>query len=234
MIQRYIFTCLNHGLSAMAADETLFDDLFSDTWGLGATEVAGIKAYFAAHPIRVQHGFGLAEITPPLMAITLQAESQSDFFLGDATGVDTDPPASWQQYDPQGNLRYGAIEQGALWEYSYRILCISENIDVTSYMYEMAKASLLAGKQYLISQGVIAPTYTGMDLAPDPRYTPENLFTRSLGVRCKRPFVLTDRSSALGRAYKVSGLAIPPASPQDNGGVPTSVTVAQDLTQTGV
>jgi hypothetical protein len=226
VIQRYIFTAVSNQLAAMASDPTLFDDLFAYTWGLSATEVAGIKSYFAAHPIRVQHGYAVAEVNPPLIAITLQAESQSDFFEGDAAGFTTTAPAGWAGFAASADGAYGAQVEGAIWEYSYRILCISENIDVTSYMYEMVKAALLGAKEYFIAQGIMLPSYTGMDLAPDPRYTPENLFTRVLGMRCKRVFSIVDRSSALGRAYKVSGAAIPAASPNDNGGVTTGVDVA--------
>lgn len=224
MIQRFIFQILTQMLAAMRTDPTLYSDLFSTTWGLSDAEVAGIVSYFAQHPIRVQHGFSNAEISPPLMSITLQAESQSEHILGDLAGINTTPPVGWKG---GSTAQYGAYMEGAIWEYSYRILCISENLDVTSYMYEMAKAALVLGRDSLIKQGVIMPTYTGMDLAPDPRYIPENLFARVLGVRCQRPFILTDRASALGRAFNVSGLAIPPASANDNGGVAANVVVSR-------
>ncbi|RYF12722.1 MAG: hypothetical protein EOO40_00540 [Deltaproteobacteria bacterium] len=228
VIQRFIHQILTQMLNAMRTDPTLYKDLFSTTWGLSDAEVAGIVAYFAQHPIKVAHGFSNAEVQPPLMSITLQAESQSDFMLGDLAGINTVAPPGWKG---GGMAQYGAYEEGAIWEYSYRVLCISENLDVTSYMYEMAKAALILGRNTLIKHGVLLPTYTGMDLAPDPRYIPENLFARVLGVRCKCPFILTDRASALGRAFNVSGLAIPPASENDNGGVSTGVLVESQFTE---
>lgn len=215
MIQRYIFNAIQNGLAALAADPSILDDIFCNIYGLGSDEVAGIKTYFANTTINLQQGYAHVDAKMPLLAIVMAQEQMSDFFLGDAAGISD---------APMGSDTFGADETGAVWESNYQVLCYAEHPDVVSYLYEVVKSALLVNDDYLVDNGVMEPILSGMDLVPDPRYLPEHLFCRVLGLRCKRAFIRVDKNSKFGKAFKITGMFVPANSPYDNGGVKTLVT----------
>ena len=194
MIQRLIYQLLVNGLAAFATNSALYSVVFADYLHLGDAEVAAIRAYFAKNLVRVQHGYPARDIRPPLIAILLQSESVGLEFLGTSGMV------------PMG--LGGGMGTGSLWDQSYQLMCYTENIDATSYLYEVLKAILVCSHRTLAEAGVMHPTYTGMDLAPDTRYLPENLFVRILGVRLQSAYVLPELFEQANLAKVFGGLNV--------------------------
>jgi hypothetical protein len=217
MNQRAIFDVVVQGLAAFIANPQIYTDLFGRQWGLSDTEVAGIAATFAKFPPTVRHGYSLADVKMPLVVIMLQNEEQSDYAMGNYVGQNT-------FLGPAGN-QMRAAELGSIWRSSFQILCLSENIDTTSYLYEMVKTSLIIGKAVLEARGIMSPELSGGDLGPDSRYGAEHLFARTLMLSCKRQFVVTDFENALAVALTIDGLAAPALSPHSNGNVMANVTL---------
>lgn len=196
MIQRRLYDLLTAGLKAFADDPSMYDVVFGQYLGLDDPEVAGVKRYFKAKPIRVQHGYQHGDIRPPLVAIILQAESQSQKVLGDAA------------YLPMGHASNRSIGAGSLWQNSYQLMCYAENIDGACYIYELVKAIFICSHGAMAKLGIIDPSYTGQDLAPDPRYLPENLFVRVLGVSAQSTYVLPELLSRSPLGVAIEGLFV--------------------------
>lgn len=217
MIQRFIYTALQTGLKAIADTPSILDDLFGEHYGLSATELAAIKTFFKVTPPSVIHGYPNVSSKFPLFAITLSAEQETDHILGDDAGMELDT------LDPD----FGADISASLWSHSYQVTIYAEHPDVALYCYEVAKASFMAAHDYFISVGLLETSLAGMDLIPDPRYIPENLFVRQLSFSCKREFQYVNKKK-IGRAFKLAGLHIDSSgSPNDVGDVQTLITVRE-------
>lgn len=209
MILRRIFTVLRDGLTAFAANPALYDTLYQDFLGMEPRECAAIKAALARAPVRVQHGYPHTDIQMPCMCLILQAESVSQKFLGDVA------------YLPLGGR--GA---GSQYEISAQLLIYSENIDLTQALYELARAVLIVSHQRLAQEGIQSPNFTGMDLAPDARYLPEQLFCRVLGIRAQYMFALPELLEEQVTATLMTGLFLQPGTPRGAEAYESGVTIA--------
>lgn len=211
MIERLIYTALKEGLVTFQKNENFLEDLFVTQYGLSSTEFEAIRTHFRAKPPNVIHGYAHADAKFPLYSIVLGAEGEAVNFIGDDAGmVPMDDPD-----DPGADIR------SAIWDHSHDIFVYTEHPDVTLYYYEIAKAILLASQEYFLHNGVFGQRFSGMDMAPDPRYVPENLFLRRLTFKSQTEFqTLVD----VNRAFKISGIAVDSSgSPSDVGGVKTNV-----------
>lgn len=215
MIHRYIHEILTTGITAYKADTRLVDDLFEQLYELEATEIAAIKTIFLEKGLNVYNGYPRRDAKPPFVAIILAQESEVETYIGDYAGMVTE----------EGHILYGAEVQGSIWDHVFHMPVVSEHPDVTSYMYELVKTLLLVGLQFLVGQECFQFSFSGMDLAPDPKYIPEHLFVRQLVFSCQRQFSRIDRDARLTKAFRVSGIHIDSSgSPSDVGDVETQVT----------
>jgi hypothetical protein len=215
MIHRYIHHILTTGVALYKADTRLVDDLFQELYELETTEIAAIKTYFLANGLNVYNGYPRRDSKIPYVAIILAQETESETFIGDYAGMITE----------DGHALYGADVEGSIWNHVFHLPIVSEHPDVTSYYYELVKTLLLVGLRYLTDQECFQFSFSGMDLAPDPKYIPEHLFVRQLVFSCQRQFSRIDRDSRLTKAFQVAGIHIDSSgSPSDVGGVETLVT----------
>lgn len=219
MIQRFIDTVLKQALANIAKDrEAILLELFRDELGIDEkTELDSIIDVFKNTPPKVILGYPRADSDFPLYSITLGTEGASEGFLEDGAG----------QVEEDDDPEFGADKKAEIWNHSYSVWCYAEHPDVCGYIYEVAKAALaLNAHDYLIGKGLWNIKLSGMEMAPDPRYAPENLFLRQLVLRCDKEFQLLDRNSKIGKAFKVSGIHVDNSgSSRDVGGVKTKVKV---------
>lgn len=214
MIHRYIHAILSTGIAAYRADPKLVDDLFLQLYELEDTEAKAIKTYFSQKGLNVYSGFPRIDSEPPFVAIILGQEGESENYIGDYAGMITE----------EGHALYGAEIEGSVWNHTYRLPVVTEHPDITQYMYELVKTIMLAGLRYLIDQECMDFSFSGQDLAPDPRYLPERYFVRELVFSCKRQFSRIDRDARLTKAFKISGIHIDRSgSPRDVGNVETLI-----------
>lgn len=214
MIQRLIYTALRNGLDAIAANPLLLEDLFVQQFALDADEIEHIKQVFATTPPDVVHGYARSDNTFPLYAITLADEHEAETFINDSAGQCIDSESQYYQMDLTT----------AVWEHTYHVHCYAEHPDVCSYIYEAAKSILLLAHPYFTDNHVFEQSFSGLELAPDPRYVPEHLFLRQLTMKCQREFLQYDRESRLLKAFSVRGIHVEPSgSPSSNGGVVAEV-----------
>ncbi len=213
MIQRFIKTALDAGITAIENDLDIIDDIFAP-FDLETTEIEGIRTWFTNDKPTVHHGYARNDTNFPSFHIILANEGEDQHFMGDDAGM------------VQEGADFGADIISTIWSHTYPILCYAEHPDVTTYMYEIAKSIIMVNAgEFFADQGIFNLDLSGMDLAPDPRYLPEHLFARQLVFKCNREFCRVDRDSLAGKAFKVAGIHIDKSgSPRDVGGVKTLVT----------
>lgn len=218
MIQRTIYRVLKRGLDLIEDDPKILDDIFGPCgYELGAEEIAAIKELFVDKPPGVHHGYARQDHDFPLFAIILAGEQEDQHFVGNDAGMVDDPE----------HPDFGSDILSTIWDHTYHVLCYAEHPDVTTYIYEVAKAVLFTGEDDFQNASVFQLQVSGMDLAPDPRYIPENLFVRQLTLNCKREYLRVDRESKLGKAWKVGGIHVDKTgSSGDVGGVNTNVIIS--------
>ncbi len=219
MIQRYLYTAIQTGITAVASDPEILDNLFQEQYDLSDTEMAAIKTHFTDNPITVSHGYARTADTFPRICIVLIDDTESDPYMGDDVGV------IGEDDEDEDHEDFGAEITGSIWTASFQLLCYAEHPDVTIYLYELVKDIMFAALPYLKSTGIQKLGISGGDLALDSQYTPPHLFARRVTFRCRYEFTHVDRQSKLGKAFAVAGLHVDSSgSPSDVGDVKTLVT----------
>lgn len=215
MIQRFVHNALTSGFAAIARDITILEDFFLNEYELEREEVAAIRKFFENSPPDIIHGFPRSNTKVPCVAIILGQEGESTNFIGDDGGIDEDPDSE----------TFGADIETALWRHTFQLMVCAEHPDVALYYYELVKHIMLTAGDYFVEKGMLGFEFAGADLMPDPRYAPENLWVRQLTFTAQREFQNLDKSSRLGKAFKVAGIHIDKSgSSGDVGGVKTLVT----------
>lgn len=178
-IERILYEVLTEGLQRYKDRPELFGQFLIDG-GLSADEAAEQQTYFGAHPPKVIHGYARQGESFPLWAITLGQETNDQDYLGeDASFLDADGDV---YLDDEGNPIDCHIRR---WSHSFQIWTMAGHPDVALYYYHLAKQILQAARTRLQSEDLDEVTYSGAELAPDPRYMPSDLFVRQLTISLK-------------------------------------------------
>ena len=216
MIERFLYTAMRNGLDAITAEPLLLEDIFDWLYELDAAEVVAIKAWFAAKPPNLYHGYAPPSFELPFYSIVLASEGKSEDFIGDDAGMVSD------EDDPD----YQRDAETEFWDHEYQILCYSEHPDITRYMYEIVKKIMLSAHEYFIGKQVWNIDLSGGDLAPDQVHMPPNLFVRVLKFSCSSELLQITRGSRIGKAFRVAGIHVVDSSESidDVGGVEAMVT----------
>jgi hypothetical protein len=163
-------------LKALAAramtDDRLWVLLFPDWSDAARTALRnGFRSENARPTIRL--AFPRSKERWPVWAVFLQQEAAPQQYLGMAEGgvlqavlEEGDDPADYEQY-------------GMGTQQTIQIMVVSaDSPDVCRWHALIAKRMMMAGARYF-HQYISAMEYGGaQDIAPDPRYLPENLFVR--------------------------------------------------------
>jgi len=219
MINRYLKTILENGITSISNDLTLLDELFSYNFILEDGELTSCKSYFSTNGFNVVNGYPRSDSKFPLVAITLLSDRESDYVLNNDAGVLDDIPEEYTDMDLKTTI----------WEYMYQLFVYTEHPDITAYYYEIIKFILLENIDTFNDLGCFNLSLSGSEMAPDLRYLPEHLFSRQLTFRCNSEFTRFDRNSKVSKAFKVTGIYIDKnASKQDIGDVKANVTTYED------
>lgn len=212
MIQRLLYQQLKDGIQIILNDLTILDQIFVDMFELTQEETDKIKTAFTTQTPNVIHGYARSESDFPLYSVVLGNEQETDTYMSDDAGMIDDPE----------HPLFGTDAFSSLWDSEFHILCYTEHPDLSVYYYEIAKSILISSD--FTSWGVVDYHMSGMDLMPDPKYIPENLFVRQINFNAKYEFYRLGQGSRLGKAWKVRGIHVDKSgSPSDVGGVKTLV-----------
>jgi hypothetical protein len=193
-IERIIFSALQDGLDRLIAKPVLFKTFLMEG-GLSEDEATRGQEYFEANPPRIIHGFARADGYFPCWAIVLGGESTDADYLGeDAFDTYLDEPDdedTRQVYvDSEGNR---VDPHSRRWGHNFEVYTYAENPDITLYDYYLAKQILAEQRSLFQEADLDEITYTGADLAPDPRYMPSGLFVRRLSMKMSSDQVYVER-----------------------------------------
>lgn len=221
MIHRYLHDIMTDGVAAIKANPAILDDLFQDNYVLVSEEAQSIRDYFVAKGMSISGGYPRQSTSWPALNIVLGEEGEIEGVLGESGGLalgdeDEDAPP-----DPNE----GAELLVSIWAHQYRLIITTEHPDVTAYYYEIVKFIMLGSMRSLMDDGCFEFEFSGNELAPNPPYFPENLFSRQLVFKCQRELQRYDRALQRLRATRVSGIHVDKeASLRDVGEVKTNVT----------
>lgn len=203
MIQRYLYTAIQTGINAVAADPEILDNLFQEQYDLSDTEMAAIKTSFVDDPVTVSHGYARTSDSFPRINIVLSSDSESDPYLGDDAGM-----VGEDDDDDDDDEEFGSEITGSMWTAAFQFQCYAGHPDIAIYLYELTKDIIFAALPYFKSVGLQKLGISGGDLALDARYVPAHLFARQVTFRCRYEFTHVDRDSRLGKAFAVAGIHI--------------------------
>ena len=171
--ERSILTLLNNGVAAILADldvsaagSTVLDDILNT---LSDDEKSKARAYFKDHAPQVIQGYPRVDAEFPLFAVTLTSDSEANRYVGTSEHAATDLIGT------KTGVEFNKWTQGV-----FTIFVYASHPDLCSWYYRVLRRICNVGIQFLISEGLDNPSITGAELAPDPRYTPDNLFVRRL------------------------------------------------------
>lgn len=150
------------GVAALSANVALLAGIWK---GLADDDIAKLTAFWGEHPPSVLTGFARRTDPFPCFAITLASDAQDTALLDDGQFLDEDEDADI------GRETTTCV---------FRIYVFAENPDVCAAYYRVLRRILMVGKRQLESRGLYNPSLSGAELAPDPSYTPDNLFTRQV------------------------------------------------------
>lgn len=183
--ERVILDLLNTGIDALVSDlstssagDTVIDDILSV---LDSDERVKAREYFASHYPDVVLGYPRQGVAFPLIALILQSDSEANRYVGlGEHAEETDGVKTGKEFADWTQGQFG-------------IYVYAEHPDICAWYYRIARRVLQVGKTYLINNNLDNPVISGAELAPDPRYTADNLFVRRLVLNVEYEESWTDR-----------------------------------------
>lgn len=162
-----IRTLLTLGRDAVTANPSILDFILQ---GAEAADLTSLKAHWAKHPPTILTGYARSEGPFPAWAVVLMGDNPNQDYLGLGERLeDTDLDELFD--DEVGRVRTSGV---------FGIHVYAQHPDVCLAHYRVLRYILNLGRKWLIGRGLQEPQLTGAELAPDPRYLPDQLFVRRL------------------------------------------------------
>lgn len=178
------------GVATLSANVALLDDIWRK---LDSDDITRLKSHWTDHPPTVLTGFARREGPFPCFAVTLASDDTDTVLLDDGQMFDE---------DEEGDIGREVMRS------TFRIWVFAENPDVCAAYYRALLRILRVGKRRLESYGLLNPTLSGAELAPDASYTPDNLFVRQVTLS-----VLIEESWSMDATANALAAALVPAQP---------------------
>lgn len=215
MLERRIYQVLDAGRELVNEDPKFIVDYFCRQ-GLSDAEAAGIRDYWLRQDefyrrsldntqyekvvgVNIVHQFPRSSDQPqfPCWAIVLTDEREDSGnksrFLGDEVDDEV--------VDGVLTSFSGSVEKKTIAVYTY-----ADSPDVCVYYYQLCKFFLKRARDVLKGPdiGILDSAFSGSDMAPDPRYEPENMFVRRFVIEATVLDVVR-KSPQEDRAFVLSG-----------------------------
>jgi len=216
MIERKLFDVLVRGIAWFSEKPERFARFLIEEHGLSEEEAAIARTYFGgdpemdppepAHPPTIIHGYARQGGPFPCVALTLGAEDVATDYLGhDASTLDEDgepylDPETGDELDPKVRRM----------RYTFNLMIHADHPDVAIWYYHLIKHLVVSSCEELEQEDIEDITISGRDLAPEPRYLPDTIFTRLLAVTCEGDETWDNRRQERpGRGASVGGIFAP-------------------------
>tara|TARA_R110002126_G_scaffold36707_19_gene111399 strand:+ start:423 stop:1139 length:717 start_codon:yes stop_codon:yes gene_type:complete len=199
--EQTIKTLLETGIATIVADPTLLDGIWT---GLDPADLTRLKSVWATNPPTVVSGFAREGAPFPLFAITLAGDNPNADYLGLGE--------HWVDLDDDDVFDSGELTGVVRTTGSFGVYVYAHHADVCAAYYRVARFVFNVGRKALIQAGLQEPQMTGVELRPDARYTPDNLYVRQLTLTVE----YEERWPMEGTMSTALGIA-PPARLTDSG-----------------
>jgi hypothetical protein len=175
--ERVLLGILRTEVDRLAADKSELERFFSHFFDplTDKNERDSWVNSFTKRPPKVVLGYPRTSSEFPCYSVVLEAERETDEPLGHYLGQSLE--------DEGGDTSFEYT--GSMFEQTFGIYVYAEHPDVCIYLYQFAKAVYLGAHETMLCCGLIDPSYSGGELAPDEGYLPENMFVRVLRVSLK-------------------------------------------------
>lgn len=156
----------------------------------------------------IGRGWSLLTQTPPIVAQTLEMESDRQQVIGNHMGEDT-------SYDADGNETVHHDIHGRIKTARFTFFLLAPNSDMITAMYLVIQRALSEGETPTSSEPYIIPYeqmgitdlyYSGGDLRPDQNFLPNIAFARSLTITCN--YIHQWRGGSFGKYGFVSSIEL--------------------------
>jgi len=158
---------LRDGFASLSSAPGSLDSIWK---GLAAADLDKVKSRYARNPPTVITGFARPRSPFPLVAVTLQADSNSDEFLGGGEFFDDEVDNGIDDGTYGGERTRTSV---SVWVYA-------EHGDVCQLLYRAARRILRVGRYQLQLAGLTQHVLSGQELAPETTYLPETLHLRRI------------------------------------------------------
>lgn len=162
--ERTIMTMLQLGVDAIKADTSVLDSILA---ALPDDVRSKAKDEWSDHHPEVRLGYARADWTLPIFAVTLTSDSTTQDYIG----------VGEEAFLGDDDEKLGEVLRKRNTG-SFTIFVYTNHPDTCEWWYRVLRRICNVGVRYLIANGLEEPVIGGADLAPDPRYTPENLYMR--------------------------------------------------------
>ena len=226
MLERILHATLTDGIAWYAADTRRYERFLIERCGIEADEAAKARAYFGSSDgvPKVNIGYARGVGPFPCFAIILAADNFKQTYLGNDQGP------GWQalsqeerdELDDQGlgaefKDEDRADAEGRAWTINARYevwIYALDNPDICLYYYYLARQIILKWIDEALQGPIESLDLGGGDMAPDPRYMPENMFIRRLAITCQYT-----ESAYIARGPRGTVIEGAVHSDQDGGGI---------------
>lgn len=188
MIERILYTVLKEGLDWFIESPIRFERWLVAEKLLDAEEAGHARLFFEGDPAadppvepkypHLIHGYARTGGPFPCAALCLGGEDIATDYIGeDAAFLDTDG-------EPYEDPETGRIVDPKVrrMRYTFQLMIHAQHPDVAVWYYHLMKWILMSSRAKLIAQDVEEMTFSGRDMAPDPRYLPDDIWTRMLTI----------------------------------------------------
>jgi len=210
LIDSYLQGVMKEKLSFLKANPELITKIFGT---LSSKEtLSSLTEFIMKRDIKVLLGFPREVQSLPCFIITIAGEQESPIGLGD--NID-----DYEQDYSETDILTQYVMDSTYMDSNYRVECWTDNGDLTSYMYTIAKWCLLSARKKMLSDGFILPKLSGSDLEPVPDYFTSFVYRRELIITFRYENLFFDTESKIG---------------EDEGQVPVNTTIDNvNLVNTG-
>lgn len=173
MPERMVLAVLRSEVERLRADRAELTRFFSHFFDPTAPQDRdAFVSNFISEPPNVVLGYPRTTAEMPCISVVLEAETEvadgGGQYLADYLGETLEDE----------NTSFAAEYVGALFESTYSVFIYAQHPDVCVYLYQFVKTCLFGAREAFTAGGLIDPSFSGGELAPQEMYLPENMFAR--------------------------------------------------------
>jgi len=209
-VERLIYKHVKERLDWYLSRPKRFEDFLIDIGGIDEAEALEARAALEESPPTAVHGYARQGGPFPCFALVLGNENIASDYIGeDGFPFDEDGDA---YMDSAGDLVDMHVRR---WEHRLDWYVYVAHPDLCLYYYNLLRHIMVGLRTRLQAEDLDEITYSGAELAPDPRYMPSDMFTRRFSITCRadEPYV-EDYKPGMGPGVEITGLTV-----EDDGNV---------------